>query len=83
MTLLSRWSNVKLLRELINEDSIVDKPEFVTSEHLEYLDDLRESGVTNMFVAGAYLERSFDIDKHTAGQILQYWMDTFSERHSD
>jgi len=32
-----------------------ERPEIVTDEHLDYLDELRESGVTNMFGAGAYL----------------------------
>ena len=29
----------------------VEKPEYLTEEHLLYLDQLRESGVTNMFGA--------------------------------
>ena len=37
----------------------VERPDIVTDEHLEYLDDLRESGVTNMFGAGSYLEDNF------------------------
>ena len=32
-----------------------DRPEEVTTEHLVYLDTLRESGDTNMFGAGKYL----------------------------
>lgn len=50
-------------------------------EYFEYLDELRESGVTNMYGAGAYLEREFDLDKYEARTILQKWMETFSERH--
>lgn len=60
----------------------MEKPDFVTDEHLEYLDDLRDSGVTNMFGAGAYLRDDFDMDRKTAGAVLGYWMDTFSERHA-
>lgn len=60
----------------------MDKPAFVTDEHLEYLDDLRESGVTNMFGATPYLEKEFDMDRKSAGETLQYWMDTFGERHA-
>ena len=56
------------------------KPDFVTDKHLEYLDDLRESGATNMFGAGVYLEREFKVNQPTAGEILGYWMDTFSAR---
>lgn len=57
------------------------RPDYVTDEHLEYLDDLRESGVTNMFGAGRYLEDEFDIERKTASGILSYWMKTFSDRH--
>ncbi len=57
------------------------RPNFVTNEHLEYLDELRESGVTNMFGAGSYLQDEFEIGRETAGRVLQHWMETFSERH--
>lgn len=50
------------------------KPHIVTDEHLKYLDDLRESGVTNMYGAGAYLEGTFDLTEHNAHIILAYWM---------
>jgi len=59
----------------------MDKPESVTEEHLEYLDDLRESGDTNMYGAGAYVQREFGVQIEDAREILVYWMDTFSERH--
>tara|TARA_R100000654_G_scaffold70731_2_gene101204 strand:- start:886 stop:1068 length:183 start_codon:yes stop_codon:yes gene_type:complete len=48
-------------------------------EHKEYLDDLRESGVTNMFGAGAYLQAEFGITKYDANRILQTWMDNFGK----
>lgn len=50
-------------------------------EAFKYLDNLRESGVTNMFGAGSYLEFEFGIDKREARQILTKWMSTFSQRH--
>ena len=37
----------------------MERAEFITTEHLEYLDHLRESGETNMFGAGPYLQRDF------------------------
>mgnify|MGYP003649042780 CR=1 FL=1 len=52
-----------------------------TKEHLEYLDSLRESGETNMFGAGEYLEAEFEITRHEARSILTQWMSTFGERH--
>ncbi len=39
----------------------IEKPEIVEDEHLDYLDDLRESGVTNMWGAPAFLEDRYDI----------------------
>ena len=69
------------------------RPEFCTEEMLEYLDDLRESGVTNMFGAAPYLDRNFPeleelTERRSAGRstigardVLTYWMDTFAERH--
>jgi len=47
----------------------------------EYLDDLRESGVTNMFGAGIYLEQAFGMTKSDARKALTTWMTTFSDRH--
>jgi hypothetical protein len=61
---------------------MADKPEFVTDDMLEYLDDLRESGITNMFGARPYIEDEFpDLTSKEAGEVLIYWMYTFSERH--
>lgn len=48
-------------------------------EHKIFLDILRDSGVTNMFGAGIYLQEEFGIDKYKAREILQEWMDTFDE----
>lgn len=50
-------------------------------EYLEFLDDLRESGVTNMFGAGTYIREAFDIARNESNKILTYWMHTFSERN--
>jgi hypothetical protein len=58
------------------------KPKQLKEEHLLYLDDLRESGVTNMFGAARYLENAFPLlSLASAGKILAYWMKIFSERH--
>ncbi len=59
----------------------IDRPEIVNDEHLEYLDGLRESGATNMFGAGSYLEGTFGLNSRDARTILQYWMQSFDERH--
>ena len=49
------------------------KPDIVTDEHLLYLDSLRESGVTNMYGAPAYLQQAFDISQADAIEIWVYW----------
>jgi hypothetical protein len=59
------------------------KPEIVTEEHLIFLDELRESGVTNMYGAGIYIERNFAVSRQHARAILGYWMETFGERHPE
>jgi hypothetical protein len=53
------------------------RPKNVTDEHLDYLDDLRESGATNMFGAGSYVVDEFGVDKIEARGIVRYWMDSF------
>jgi hypothetical protein len=54
----------------------------LTEEHLRYLDQLRESGVTNMFGAVPYILLQFpDLSEQQAKQVLIHWMKTFSDRH--
>lgn len=50
-------------------------------EMFEYLDRLRESGVTNMLGAGRYLADEFDMDITTARVVCSEWRKTFSDRH--
>jgi len=57
------------------------RPEIVTDEHLDYLDELRESGVTNMLGAAPYLADAFEMDKQDARKVLSYWMASYGERH--
>ena len=59
---------------------IIDRPSIVEDEHLIYLDELRESGVTNMFGAVPYLEDKFNLARNDARAVLSYWMDSFEER---
>ena len=40
----------------------------------EFLDDLRESGTTNMYGAWRDLMDEFDFDKATAKDMLKNWM---------
>ena len=60
----------------------IERPDFVSDEHLEFLDSLRESGVTNMYGATPYLEEAFDdLKRGEATKVLGYWMKTFTQRH--
>jgi hypothetical protein len=54
----------------------------LTSEEkvmFNYLNDLRDSGVTNMFGAGPYLVDSFGLTKRESHQVVKKWMDNFIE----
>lgn len=61
----------------------IEKPEGMTEEHFEYLDELRESGRTNMFGAGSYLEQVFGLERGTASKYVGHWMETFSQRQRE
>ena len=51
-------------------------------KYYEFLDNIRESGVTNMFGATPYLAEAFSgLSEVEAREILKSWMDTFSDRH--
>lgn len=50
-------------------------------EVFEYLDLLRETGATNMFGAGPYLVRDFEMSRNDSRAALSEWMRTFGERH--
>lgn len=52
-------------------------------EVFDYLDALRESGVTNMFGATPYIMEEFDVPQSEAKKLLVKWMQTFSERHKE
>ncbi len=60
--------------------SEIERPVEATDDVLEYLDELRESGITNMFGAGAYLTEEYKFDGDIASKILSYWIKTFSNR---
>jgi len=53
--------------------------EGVVKDMHTFLNDLRDSGVTNMFGAAPYLQDEFGLDKREARQVLANWMQSFSE----
>lgn len=46
-----------------------------------YLDELRESSITNMFGAAPYLQKKFYFNPKKAKDLLIEWMETFEARH--
>jgi hypothetical protein len=48
------------------------------AECFEYLDTLRESGVTNMFGAAPYLAEEYGLSNQMARDVHKKWMRTFS-----
>ena len=61
---------------------MIERPSIVQDVHLTYLDDLRESGATNMYGAGQYLFATFsELERGQDSIILGYWMESFSERN--
>lgn len=56
----------------------ITRPQFVTDEHLEFLDELRGSGATNMFGARPYIKDEFpDLSDKESAEVLSYWMKSF------
>jgi hypothetical protein len=43
----------------------------------EYLVDLRDSGVTNMWGAAPYIAEQFDVSDKEATQFLMAWIESF------
>ena len=53
--------------------------EGVVKQMHQFLNDLRDSGVTNMFGAAPYLQKEFGIDQKSAREVLANWMQSFGE----
>jgi len=52
----------------------------MNEQYTEFLDELRDSGVTNMFGATPYLQEAFGLDKIEARMILIDWMENYGKR---
>jgi hypothetical protein len=49
-----------------------------SKEHFDFLDDLRESGITNMFGASSFLRDEFpELSRIEARDVLKSWMRGF------
>ena len=47
----------------------------ITEEQIEFLNDLRDNGYTNMMGVGADIQAEFDVDRREAKRILFAWFD--------
>ena len=70
------WGEVSAIaKEAISEDE--------KDEMFQYLFDLQESGITNMFGAGPYVEREFPhLDKKEVRDVVLEWMKNYEEIHA-
>lgn len=50
-------------------------------EYLEFLDNLRESGITNTFGATPYIMQELGLEENESREVLRHWMKTFNERN--
>lgn len=55
----------------------MEKPTQYNNEVKEFLNDLRESGTTNMFGATPFIQQKFGFRHKEASDCLLYWMETF------
>jgi len=62
---------------MINEQDIIFDE--ISNEVFLYLEELRESGVTNMFGAHRYVMEDFEISKPLAIKLVKTWMDNYNE----
>ena len=51
-----------------------------TNKYWVFLENLRKSGVTNMYGAAPYLMEEFDLSKHEAREILTDWMKNYNPK---
>ena len=65
---------------MINEEDIIFDE--ISNEVFLYLEELRESGVTNMFGAHQYVMEDFEISKTLAIKLVKTWMDSYNEERT-
>jgi hypothetical protein len=51
------------------------------NQYYNYLDEIRNSGITNMYGAGVYLQQAFGVSRMEARKILMDWMKQFGEKN--
>jgi hypothetical protein len=51
----------------------------INAEYFAFLEHLRESGATNMFGAGKYLQEEFGLDRNEAKLVLLSWIENHTK----
>ena len=72
----------RMCEDCMEEEDLPDKmvnDEFWRREVYLYLEQLRETGETNMFGAGVYLEKVFKLPKDKARMYLADWMKQYNQ----
>ena len=65
---------------MINEQNIIFDE--ISNEVFLYLEELRESGITNMFGAHQYVMEDFEVSKAMAIKLVKTWMDNYNNKEN-
>ena len=69
---------------IASKNKFTDKDyDYLKNEVFLYLDDLRESGETNMFGAAAFIQAEFECSKSMSIRYLSEWMKGFRREEND
>ena len=60
--------------------NIVNNNFIIQQKHIDYLNQLRESGLGTRYGAWLCLQKTFPVPQDHAAIILEYWMDNFDEK---
>jgi len=63
------------MKEVLGQSQGIDIVLLQTA--FEFLDGLRESGITNMFGAAPYVQEELGVDKSTSRKLHTLWMETY------
>jgi len=65
---------------MINKQDIIFDE--ISNEVFLYLEELRESGITNMFGAHQYVMEDFEVSKAMAIKLVKTWMDNYNNKEN-
>ena len=63
-------------------ENLQDSTPKTKEEIFLWIDNLRDSGITNMFGATPYIQERFSLTYPDARDILVEWMETYATRHT-